>query len=89
MHSCDNDSPLAVHDGRERFGTPHRRLARLTRAHENWIVGLNRGGKNNQAGVAGILRAMLLMKTQTEPLQSIGLYGSAFVGATDFVAEVE
>jgi hypothetical protein len=59
------------------------------RAHENWIVGLNCRRKDNQAGVAGILRAMLLMKTQTEPLQSIGLYGSAFVGATNFMAEVE
>jgi hypothetical protein len=58
-------------------------------AHENWIVDLDRRRKDNKIGGAGVVRTMVLVKTQTEPLQSIRLHGAGFVGATNLVPKLE
>ena len=80
---------FAAHDCGEGFRATHDRFARITRAHENRIVALDRGGKTTSSASLASLRAMLLVKTQTEPLQSIRLHGADFVGAADLVSELE
>ena len=56
VHSGDDDAAFAPHDGGERFGATHGWLAAIARAHENRIVALDRGGINDELGVAARLR---------------------------------
>src|SRR5260370_9645104 len=89
MHSCNNDPALALHDGGEGFGPTHGRFSRIMCAHENWIVDLDCRRKDNKIGGASVVRTMGLVKTQTEPLQSIRLHGAGFVAATNLVPKLE
>ena len=89
MHSGDDNAALAAHDHGEGFSAAHDRFSRIARAHQNRIVDLDRGGKDNHIGVGRILRAMLLTKTQTQALQSIRLERAHFIRAADVVPKLE
>ena len=89
MHSCNDDPALALHNGGQGFGATHGRFSRIMCVHENWIVDLDGRRKDNKIGGAGVVRMMVLVKTQTEPLQSICLHGAGFVGATNLVPKLE
>jgi hypothetical protein len=71
MHSSDDDAAFAAHDCGQRFCAAHDRLSRISRATKNWVVAPDCGRKDNQVSSAGMFRSVLLVKTQTEPLQSI------------------
>src|SRR6476661_9189969 len=68
MHAADNDPALSLHDRGERFGAPGRPCFQLARANENWIIGLDRRGIDNQFGFDRVLRTMLREKLETQPL---------------------
>src|SRR5213593_3972652 len=79
VHSGDNDAALRAHDCSQSLRTAHDRLTRSAPAYENRIVVFNGGGKNNQLGGISLFRAMLLIKVQTEALQSICFHGGDLV----------
>src|SRR5207237_7151952 len=85
----DEDRALCSHDGGKRLRPPHGRFREITRAQKDRIVDRDRRGKDNEIGVAGVVRMMVLVKTQTEPLQSIRLHGAGFVGAANLVPKLE
>ena len=67
VHSGDDDAALTAHDCSQGFCATCDRFSRTARTHEDWIVTPDRRGEDNQVD-CGMLRAMLLTKTQTEPL---------------------
>src|SRR2546425_7713774 len=71
MHSGDNNAALGAHNCSEGFRATHDWFSQITSAYENWIVAFDCGGENHKIGNVCMLRAMLFIKTQTEPLQSI------------------
>src|ERR1051326_6965062 len=73
MHSSDYNAALGLHDCRDGFRPTEQRFSAIARSYQNWIVILNRRGKNNELRSVGMLREMLLMKMQAEPLQAFGL----------------
>src|SRR6059058_334292 len=89
VHSRDEDRAFCSHNGGKRLRPPHGRFREITRAQKDRIVDRDRRGKDNEIGVAGVVRMMVLVKTQTEPLQSIRLHGAGFVGAANLVPKLE
>src|SRR5262245_22480504 len=89
MHSGDNDAVFAPHDCGQRFRPAHDRFSVVARANKNWIVALDCRRKNNEISGAGVLRSMLLTKTQTETLQSIRFQRANLVRAADRVAQLD
>ena len=71
MHSGDNNAALRAHDCGEGFRATDDGFSRITPGHENGIVALNCGGKNNKVSGACVFRTMLFIKAQPAPLQSI------------------
>ena len=67
VHSGDDDAAFTAHNCSQGFRATHDRFSRIARTHKNWIVAPDRGGENNKVG-SGMLRAMLLIKMQTDPL---------------------
>ena len=89
MHSSDYNSALGMHDCGECFGASDQRFPGIARATKNWIVVLNRGGKDNKLRSVGKIRQVLIIEAQAQPLQSIRLCGRGFVGAAHCVAELD
>src|SRR5438552_19113790 len=89
MHSRDEDCALCSHECGEHLRPPHGRFPEITRAQKDRIIDRDRRGKDNEIGVASVARMMILVKTQTEPLQSIRLHGAGFVGAANLVPKLE
>ena len=89
MHSCDEDRTLCSHDCGKHLRPPHGRFPEITRAQKDRIINRDRRGKDDEIGVAGVVRMMILMKTQTKPSQSIRLHGAGFVGAANLVPKLE
>ena len=79
MHSGDDNAAFAAHDCGQRFRTAYDRFPVTARANENWVIALDCRGKNNEFSRVGVLRSMLLAKTQTESLQSIRFHGADLV----------
>src|SRR4029077_10067410 len=73
VHSGDHNATLGLHDCSDGFGATEQWFSATTRASKNWIVLLNRGGKNNKVRSGRMLSEMLFMKAQAKPLQSLGL----------------
>src|SRR4029077_10047561 len=71
VHSGDNNAALCGHDRSQSFRATEDRFSRVTPAYENLIIVCNCGGKNNKIGCVSMLPAMLFVKAQSEPLQSI------------------
>src|ERR1700730_9565914 len=89
VHTSDDDAAPSAQDRGERFGATHGRFALIARTDQNWIVDLDRRGKNNQLSVFCMFGFMFSMKAQAESLQSIRLLRAQFVGAANFVAKFE
>src|SRR5262249_16921568 len=64
------------------------RFSAIARGYQNWIVILNRGGKNNKVGSLGMFAKMLLIKSQTEPLQPPGLCRCNLVRTADRMSQL-
>ena len=62
VHPHDENAALAAHNSGQRLGPAHHRFADLARARQNGIFYLDRGGKNNQLGVARVLSAVFSAK---------------------------
>src|SRR6266705_6790563 len=58
VHAADVNAAFSLHDGGERFRAPSRSRFRLARANENWIVGPDRRGVDDQLGFGRIFRPM-------------------------------
>ena len=71
VHSGDNNAALRAHNCGEGFRATDDGFSRITPGHENGIVALNCGGKNNKVSGACVFRTMLFIKAQPDPLQSI------------------
>src|SRR4051812_43626911 len=65
VHAGDHDSALAGHDCRQRLGATHQLPAEGTSVHEDWVVLLDRRGKNYHVGIIRVLRSMLRMETES------------------------
>ena len=89
VHAADDDAAFSLHDGGERFRAPRRSRFRLARANENWIVGPDRRGVDDQLGIGRVLRAMLLEKLQTESPQTFHFHRNRFVRSADLMSELE
>jgi len=89
MHSSDYNSALGMHDCGQRFGASDQWFPGIARGEENWIVVLNRGGKDNKLRSLGKLRQVLIVEAEAQPLQSIRFRGRGFVGAAHRVAELD
>ena len=59
MHSGDHNAALGLHDCSDGFRATEQRFSATARRQENWIVVLNRGGKNNKVRSVRMLREML------------------------------
>src|SRR5438067_10090019 len=68
MHPSDYNSALGIHDCGECFGASDQRFPEIVRGAENWIVVLDRGGKDNKLRVIRKVRPMLIIETQAQPL---------------------
>src|SRR6476469_7145829 len=88
MHSGDHNAAFGLHDRGDGFRATEQRFSATARGQENWIVVLNRGGKNNKVRSVRMLSEMLFMKAQAEPLQSLGLCGCTFVRAAYCVSQL-
>jgi hypothetical protein len=71
VHSGDHDAAFAPHDCGQRFRPAHHGFSVFARANKNWVIALDCRRKNNEIRGVGLFRPMPLMKTQTEPPQSI------------------
>src|SRR5262245_41890584 len=89
MHSSDDDAASAAHDCGQRFCAARDRLSRIARGNKNWVVAPYCRGKYNEVSGIGVFRSMLVAKTQTEPLQSIGFHRTNLVRSTDYVPELD
>src|SRR5919107_6194633 len=58
MHSGDHNAALGLHDCSDRFSAAEQRFSATARGYQNWIVVLNRGGKNNQVRSIRMLSEM-------------------------------
>jgi hypothetical protein len=77
------------HDCGQRFGPAHSWFPTIKRADKNWVVIPNCRRKDDEICCAGILRPMLLGKTQTEPLQSIRFRCANLVRSAHCVSELD
>src|SRR5205809_5020335 len=89
VHAADDDAAFSLHDGGERFRAPSRSRFRLARANENWIVGPDRRGVDDQLGFGRIFRPMLLEKLQTQSLQTFHFHRNRFVRSAHLMSELE
>src|SRR5437773_10004789 len=89
VHAADDNAAFSLHDGGERFRAPSRSRFRLARANENWIVGPDRRGVDDQLGFGRIFRTMLLEKLQTYSQETFHFHRNRFVRFADLVYELE
>src|SRR6476659_8404005 len=89
VHSGDHNPALGSHDCSDGFCATKYRFSATTRGQENWIVVLDRGGKNNKFRSISMLSEMLFMKAQAEPLQSLGLCRCNLVRAAHCVSQFD
>src|SRR5438105_15166881 len=89
VHAADDDAAFPLHDGGERFRPPRRSRFRLARANENWIVGPDRRGIDDQLGIGRVLRAMLLEKLQTESPHTFYFHRNRFVRSAHLMSKLD
>src|SRR5438105_10280159 len=89
VHAADDDAAFSLHDGGERFRAPSRSRFRLARANENWIVGPDRRGIDDQLGLGCVLRAMLREESQAQSLQTFYFYGNRLVRSAHLMPELQ
>src|SRR5206468_10692525 len=85
VHAADDNAAFSLHDGGERFRAPSRSRFRLARANENWIVGPDRRGVDDQLGFGRIFRQLLLEKLQTKSLHKFHFQQNQFVNTDDLM----
>src|SRR5437588_1701145 len=89
MHSGDHNAALGLHDCSNGFRATEQRFCGTARGQENWIVVLNRGGKNNKVRSVRMVGEMLFMKAQPESLQSFGLCRCYLVRPAHCVSQLD
>src|SRR4030095_2565719 len=89
MHSGDHNAALGPHNGGDGLRAAQPRVSATARGYENWIAVLNRGGKNDKVRSVRMLREMLFMKAQADPLQSLGLCRCNLVRANHCVSHID
>src|SRR4029453_16172192 len=65
------------------------RFSAIARANKYWIIALDCRRKDNEISRAGVLRSVVLPKTQTQPLQSICFHATNPVRTADCVPEFD
>src|SRR5262245_43814607 len=89
MHSGDHNAALRLHNGGDGLRAAGQRFSATARSYENWIVFLNRGGKDDEVRSVCMRREVLFMKAQAEPLQSLSLRRCNLVRAAHCVTQFD
>ena len=89
MHARDDDSAFAKHDRGEGLSAANCGNLADTRVCQDRVVLLDRGGKNDQVGIVGVLCPMRGEEAQAKLREPLRLEGARLVGSAHIMPELE